>query len=394
MGETTIAYVSKGRLRLKRGVEPPRNWSSPFADQVQEHYRSIQRRHAWKNQGRGARFATWGQPMEEDLPGASEQVTFSAITGGRDQTEILYILQTASVSAILALDAVADEPDELRLYHTADLRITDLSMGPDRDRIAASVTYGSGATNLAVLTRDGSHLTDITEGDSIDAAPRWASAGVLVYQSAGIGRDQAGLLAGRAPFAVCRVDLEQGEVEELASSATHDLLTPAEDASGALYFVRRPYTPPGEGPGLRDLALDILLFPLRLGRAILAWLDFFVVRYTGKPLTSAGGPRREGPDEKTLFLLGNMVDVEKARRESLAAGDPTPGLVPQDWELVRRVDGREEVLAHGVLAFHVDPGGQVWFTNGNGVFRLEAGGGRTLLFEDERVVAVYVVGSE
>lgn len=381
-----LAWVTQGRLKLRRPGERPIEWASPFAEQAASRARSIQRKNAWKTQGRGARFAAWGAPMAEDLPNGVEIARAVSVTRGREPGELLYVLQTGALSALLALPP--DATDELRLHHAADHRIVDVAMEPEQDRIAATVAYPSGISNLALLSRDGSHLVDVTDGDSVDAAPRWCGPSRLLYQSAGIGRDDAGLYAGRAPFAIFELDLARGAVTEVAEDPDHDLLSPAAGPDGAVWYVRRPWKPAHAEASLGNLLLDVVLFPFRLGRAVLSWLDFFTVRYTGRPLITSN-PARQGPDERMMFLLGNVVDVEQARRESLKAGDAIPALVPQSWELVRQRHGATEVMARGVLAFDLTPDGQVVYTNGRAIYLL-AEDGPHCLAEDEQIEALVV----
>jgi hypothetical protein len=67
--------------------------------------------------------------------------------------------------------------------------------------------------------------------------------------------------------------------------------------------------------------------------------------------------------------MGNVVDVEKARLESLKAGDETPALVPQDWELVCPPRyGKPSVIAKAVAAYDLCTNGSLVYTNGRAIY--------------------------
>ena len=153
-------------------------------------------------------------------------------------------------------------------------------------------------------------------------------------------------------------------------SRRRDLLLPRSAADGSLYFVRRPYQPGGASVSPWRLAVDFVMFPFRLGRAVAHFLNFFSLMFSRQPLISAGGPPRDGPDLRTLNLWGRVVDANKALR---AGGDGR--LVPASWELVRRSpDGADTVLAKHVLSFDRRADGDVVYTDGTRIWHLPAGG--------------------
>ena len=385
-----FAWIANGQLYLKSLEGDEAEWTSAFAAQVQANTDSIQRRHAWKSQGRGARFAAWGAAMPEDMPSTITPAVMTALTLGRKPDEVLYVVQTPTVSAILGRED-GDAPVELRLFHTADFHITDLSADMEREKIAVSVSHPSGVVNIGILNKQGSHCRDVTEGDSIDAAPRWSAKGGerLVYQSAGVGRDERGLYGGRGSFQILALDFDKGEVDQLAAEEGFDLLVPREAADGALYYIRRPFDPNPKTASAKDVAVDMAMIPVRLGRAVLGYLDLFTATYSGKPLrTSSGAAGREAPDQKWMTLMGNVIDVEQARLESLKAGDETPALVPQDWELIRQApSGSVEVVASAVVAFDLCADGSLLYTNGRAIFHMTGSKARKVA-EAELVTAV------
>lgn len=125
---------------------------------------------------------------------------------------------------------------------------------------------------------------------------------------------------------------------------------------------------------------DFLLFPFRLLRAIFHFLNFFSLTYSRKPLTTAGGPKIKGIDQKNLILRGRIIDARKAYGEYERDKD-APSLVPSSWELVKKSgSGEERVIARGVVAYDFVPDGGTIYTNGRCVYLLdEKGSSKTIL---------------
>jgi hypothetical protein len=126
--------------------------------------------------------------------------------------------------------------------------------------------------------------------------------------------------------------------------------------------------------------------PFRLLFAVFQWLNLFTAMYTGRKLTSSGGPEREGPDLKWMVVWGNLIEARKAERRGRMRGEEAPDLVPRSYELVRhRPDGEPEVLARAVLAFDLASDGTILVSNGSAVDRLEPDGHRERLCTAPRI---------
>lgn len=63
-----IAYLVHGRVKLAGGGEPPLELESQFGEKVKERARSMDRRHGWKNAGRGASFVGGAQLWGSGAP--------------------------------------------------------------------------------------------------------------------------------------------------------------------------------------------------------------------------------------------------------------------------------------------------------------------------------------
>jgi hypothetical protein len=390
---TTVAYLAGGTLHLKSGEEPARAVESRFGQTVVDRALQIDQRHSWKSQGRGAQFMGRGMLWGNE-PGAREiRVAVTSLSRGREPGEVLYALESRDMAGVFAVGGAAAE--ERRLFHGNDRRVRHLAADAARGLIACSVAHDNGNAALAVMSSDASDLTEVTEGDSVDQAPSWVpgAARQVVFQSAGIGRDRSGAFHSLGPFAVKRLDLDHGEVTTLLEDPRHDLLGPRVARDGSLLCIRRPYKGPAGATFLAAMK-DFLLFPARLLHAVFQWLNFFTARYSGRPLTTAGGPKREGADIRQMMVWGNLIDAEQAARDSAGRGADTPDLVPSSWQLIRRgADGRTETLASAVLSFDVGEDGSVVYTNGSGIYVLGADGARRRLCADRGIEQVVVVGT-
>jgi hypothetical protein len=374
-----FAYLSEGKIHLKIGDLPLRTVESRFGRDVRERTIQLQHRNAWKTQGSGARFLSggllWGAP---DRDRGRMRIAITGFSRGRESGELLYALETDEVSGLFALKDRGQA--EQRLFHGSDCRVASPCASPEQDLVVCSVLHSHGFANLATMRADGSELTEITEGDSSDLAPYWVpgASRVLVFQSAGMGRDAHGQLTTRGPYHVQRLDLDSGEMTCLAEDPKFDFLTPRLDSNGALYAIRRSYEKLHRGFNPVRAVLDLVLLPLNVLHALFQWLNFFTVRYTGKPLTSAGGTRQKEMDMKQMFILGNLVDAGKVSRE--AQTDDAPALVPQSWQLIRQQDGRaQQVLAKGVLSYDLGEDGTLIYSNGSAIYRLDSTGRKECL---------------
>ncbi|MCC6390879.1 MAG: hypothetical protein IT167_09760 [Bryobacterales bacterium] len=368
MPEPSLAFLSKQKLHLRRdGVTQV--VESDFERTVRERSTSIERRHAWKTQGRGAMFmrGAWGAEPNgrDDAP-----VLRTGLTAGPDGA-LLYSMETDAVSGIFLLDAAGVET---RLFHTADFRIRHAAIHPDGATLAATVFHAdSMRSNIAVLPVHGSDFSEVTEGDSFDQAPRWVPGAKrrIVFQSAGVGRDAAGRFAGLGPCTIQSLDLDSGDLEEAAEEESHDLLQPRQTAAGTLYYIRKPYESGAPGASLLGALKDAALFPFRMARAVFQYCNIFSMMYTGKPLVSGKGAMHRRMDPRQMFIYGNLARAQMPQ----AAGDDAHGLVPGSWELVRRAPGGQtETVAKKVLAFDLAADGSVLCSDGAAITRISPHG--------------------
>jgi len=385
--EFTIAYLAGGKLRVKAGAEPPRTIESQYGQTIRDRAVKAAQRHVWKAQGAGDKFLSgemlWGRAVRD--PGAV-RVDITSICGGAGGGQILYSLESESLCGILAVERLGI--DERRLWNNHAQRLRYLSHHLAQGYLACSVENRFGTANIGVIPGDGSGLREVTEGDSVDTAPRWIQGeGLrLVFQSAGVGRDREGRFAALGAYMIQELDIENGEMKALAEDPRHDLLTPQKTADGTLFYIRRPHHTPQHVP-IGRFAKDILLFPFRLLYAIVQYLNFFSTMYTGRKLTSVGGTRTKQQLDQ-MMIWGNLVHAARAEQD----GDGAPDLVPKSWQLVRVRPGSDpETLVKGVLAYDVASDGSVIFSNGSAVYGLDPDGRQERLFKDRLIEQVVVL---
>ena len=384
-----LVYLDAREIVILDEEGRSRSWPSPFLQQAERANDQIARRNAWKA-GQGVRQMGGVDLFDLEGEGPSAALTCLDRLG---RAEIVYGIETDEVGGLFTGRPGAVDGSERRRIHQAGLRVAGVSGAAD-GRIICSMGLPQGPAVLALFEEGRPGLRELTEGDTIDLAPRFSEArpNEVVFQSAGIGHDAAGIPVGRTPFRACVLDLDSGSLSILWEEPGHDVLCPRVTGDGSVYVIRRPYVDPGAPMPLHRSVLDFFAMPFRLLAAIFGWLNLFAARHSGKPLSAAGFPQLQGPDPKEVWVQGQLVDAEKAARESLRAGDEVPARVPQTWELQRR-RGREEpvTLARAVATYDVAPDGTVYYSTGRVIHRLEDGGRSTRVAAAELVRDLVVV---
>lgn len=355
------------------GSEPV---ESKFALDVRRRSAENQRRGDWKKSGSGASFMGAGMRWADDP--VEEVITATGVARGRKRGEILYTLRTSAVGGLFAYDLATRE--ETRVYHGTNTDFHGLTSSDIHAVLATATAQGNLRRSIAVLRDDGGELAVVTEGDSLDDDPSWVPTPAvgntcvyeLVYSSAGVGRDQAGQLAGLGPRTIVLLDAQHGKMKTLVEDAKFDFVNPRMTADGTLYAIRRPYVAPHER-GKPSLALkDAALLPMRLGNAVFSYLDFFSTRYSGKPLRSTGSAQDRAADARRMLELGNLARGVRSMERGIAE-PPPEARVPSDWELVTlEPKGAPRVIADRVASFDLGPGGDIVSTDGESLYRLDA----------------------
>ncbi len=386
---TRLCYISQDKLYLKPLEGTEDEIASDFASDLKKRLQVTQDRAAIRG-GSGAAFMRGGlpggeQPTVED----TFRAEFSCATSGTVPGEICYAIDAREVRGLFIYDPA--EKYERRVLHGPKHRFSSISTRQSDDGpewlVAAAQDHGVSRIGL-FNPQAGGGVREITEGDSLDSYPVWipGASRRLVYQTCGVARDhRSGAWLGLGPASLQRLDLESGSIEPVIEDERFDFLCPAFAADGTLHYLKRPYEP-FHRPSFWRFLLDIVLFPFRLLRALLSFLNVFSMMFSGKPLQTAGTPPpRNGPDPKSVFLHGRWVNMEKAMRDS--AMDELTTMVPKNWELVRHgSDGSKLTISQGVMAYAVSHEGTIYYSNGRGVFSISAAGAKPVQVSERKMV--------
>lgn len=388
MPTATLAYLADHQVHLVFEDGTEEAITSTFVEDVRRREASIERKTGWKNKGTGARFmgaaALW-----DDADGRQSPATFTSLTRGRRRGEIIYAISTGAVSGLFAYDVATQE--EQRIVHGTDGAAVSVATSDDHRVIVMARDQKNGSRNLAVMRDEGGDSALVTDGDSIDDAPSWVPVGPevtegrhqLVFQSTGIGRDPGGMVAGFAPTEIQLLDAEHGSLKTILSSPEHDYLAPRMMRDGTLFVLRRPYQGLPKAPDPTAYLKDGVLAPFRLMYAGFRYLDFFSMRYTGKPLANAGKARARNIDARRLVERQNVAAAGDEQEEAALRR------APADWVLLRRrPDGEESVIAKNAVAFDVDTNGVAFVSDGDGVARVGSDGTAERIARAPRVMGV------
>lgn len=389
----TVAYIAEYRLFVKRPERLPEPIESVFAEQLLDRQSERRQRHQW----RGAN-PVWGSMSDMEQLGGTvlppvddvRPIAFTSVASNGVAGEMLYVLQVRAMGGLFHYKL--DEAYERRLVHHQKYDISDFAVHPTEDLMICSVQYDDGSCNLAKADREGRKPVEITGGDSRDEGPSWVpgSKSRIVYQTAGIGRDARGIRSGLGPYHIAMLDLDNGSLTTVREDNRFDLLNPHLSSGGDLYCIRRPYDPRPNPTGLLTNLKDAALFPFRLARAVFHFFNAFSMIFSGKPLYTAGGPRRQGPDAANFLLWGRLIEAQQAQRRM--AGLQAKPLVPADWQLlVYGPDGQEKVLASHVLSYDLCGDGSVVYTTGSQIMHQTLDGSETRLAESHMVHKVAVI---
>ena len=390
--DQTFVYVAQGTINLKEPERAARVIDSKFGQSLVDRAGQIRQRNAWKMQGTGARFMSgqtlWGgdanEQEQEEIP-----VVVNAVSRGTRPGEVLYSLATGEIGGVFSVSCASG--DERRLLHTADFRISQLHANSSEDKIACVVRSRAGS-HIAVMRGDGGELSDVTQGDTLDATPFWrpGSANELILQSAGIARNPAGAIVGASASHIVKLDITAGSTCVLLGDEEHDYLDPKMDTSGNLYCIRKPYVSPRAGFNPFRAVLDLVLLPFRLLFAFFQFMNFFTMRYSGNTLVTSGDTRQRQANLRQMMIMDNLLHARRAK--DLFAPNRRDWRVSRSWTLVRKpADGGLEVMEKGVLTFDLCDDGSLLFTDGSRVVLREPDGKKQELLKDQFISQVLAI---
>jgi len=349
-----LCYLSDGKLNSLTN-STHRTLTCTTLENYKQRGREIQNRKAWKSQGEGAMFTG---AYSQDA--GSFNLTVTGLSKFENRLVFATNFERGGGLYFKTLDESGLETPILADVSLGFFEVDVNLVG----RIAVSTCDNSLERHISLLRTNEAYLQTVTEGDSCDCNPKWSLANpdVLYYDSAGIGYSVTGQFMSYGPRSVYRFNTATGELDEVLAGGAYEYYCPFEDATGNLYYIRRPYK---QRSGKMS-AIDYIKAPGKILRAFGGWLDFVTRRYTGETLKTSGAnpaaTNQKSPQQ--IFIDGNLLNVEKMLKKNAQAGDKNPGYVPRDWELVVRTADGEKVLHKSVMSYCVAGDGSIVYSNG------------------------------
>lgn len=351
-----IAYISENKIYMCDGGNV-RELPSERAAHYIETVRTINHNKEWKHTGTGARFTGALRNFSN-----GEESDYSINGLAWDGRGLIYSMILGGMGAIYRKNPDKPEAAEEHIYTAMNSGIGRISY--NGSRIVAELDR-----HIAVYDLEGG-CSELTDGDSIESNPSWTADGRdILCTSKGIAVSDRDI--AYSPGAVLRIDLSAGTMDEILSDGKSDCISPKYDGEGNLWYIRQPYKSAAKKTPLWK---DILLFPVRIIKAIGGFLNAFSVMFGGEPLRDGGrrsSVKSKQKSEKELFFEGRLIEAEKNQRENAAKGDKNPGIFPLSRELVRRSgNGEETVVRRGVQDYLLLDGGELVISNGKSVIHI------------------------
>ena len=370
-----IVYLSGSRIFLcsdGKTTELPCERAAKYTDAVNE----IQKNKEWKLQGTGAIFREEQQYFSDNRSDISINGLSSADKG------FIYSAVLGGMGAIYRKSADSPKAPEGHIYTGMDRRIGDIAC---KDGSIAAILD----EHLAIFDERGDY-NELTDGPSREADPFWsATDGRLLCSTRGCSLDGQSIYSESSIMAV---DQEAGTIETLFESSGNDLLKPQNDSQGNFYYIRQPYKSPV--PQKESVIKSVLLFPVRLIKAIFGFINVFSVIFGGEPLRKnqkRGDIKTKNKSARQIFFEERLLEAEKNEKENAAAGDKNPGIFPRNRVLVRvALDGSETVIGKGIMDYTLCDEG-VLCSNGKELLLIDGDGAEKVIAKAELAEKLCVI---
>lgn len=331
-----FVYISGNSMFLcsdGKITELPCERAARYTDTVNE----INKNKEWKHTGSGAIF----REDSQFFPDASRGVSINGVSAANE--DFIYSAVLGEMGAIYRKSADSPKAPEGHIYTGMNRSIGSIAY--KNGRIAAILDG-----HLAIFDERGDY-NELTDGHSAEDSPFWSATDGRIFCSTR-GRALEGG-SGYSASSVLSVDEKAGTIDTLFAEENNDLLEPKNDADGNYYFIRQPYRQAKEER--EPIWKSVLLFPVRIIKALFGFVNAFTVLFGGEPLRKnqrRGDIKSKNKSQRELFFEERMREAEKNEKENAAAGDKNPGIFPRSRVLVRiSPDETETVLYKGVLDY-------------------------------------------
>lgn len=368
--EEKVIFITENKMGIMKESEA-KFLNSQHLKRYYNNMIDIKKKHAWKTEGTGAAFMGAHNPMGNFSEG-NISARINGIAPVNEQEKIIYSISIDEFSGIFIKNPIDDA--ELEGLVTSDHNVEFLSLdyNDKSERIAVAVREHFLEEHIAVMTLKSGGYNVLTEGESIDRNPSWSKVkeGVIYYDSAGVALSNAVGYNDVGERAIFKLDLNEGELQEIFHINKFDCIRPREDSKGNIYFIKRPYK---ENQRSSSSIKDVILIPFKLLKAVFSWMNVFTAKYTGDTLTTAGQNPAKGKQksQEEIFIEGNLINAEKTLKENKSAGEKFPGVAPRSWELMKlKVDGEMVCIKKGVIDFDINKNDEIVYSNGKYLVKL------------------------
>ena len=381
-----IAFISDNKIFRTNGSKTE-ELSCGRLDSYKSAVADIRRRNEWKTTGTGAKFMGQNRFAEEDVSALFCEITGLACCGGK----IVYGIRLDESGGIYIRSADRTDTDEILVVSGKD--IFPGRMSCDGNTLYVSCGENTAEKHISVYDNiPSSRCRELTDGDTIEESPVMQD-GKIYFSTAGYARDEFGSIAAVQNKSIVCLDTASGTMNELISDEKYDFLCPIPDGEGGMFFIRQPAG--GEKAESGNIVLDVLLFPVRLIKALFGFLNVFSILFGGESLRSDKKAMNEiakQKSQKELLIDGNFVNAEKNLRAEQNSGEKYPGIMPPSRVLMHTdADGNETVIKKGVLDYTVMSDGTLAVSNGSHIIFMDKDGGTISAVKAAKAVAVTAI---
>lgn len=367
-----MMYLSNGSMEYFDG-SVTRAVSSQRLEQYIRTLRELEKQHAWKTEGEGAKFMNQRNPYANAAEYQSGRVT--GFVPYRDG--ILYAVDLGQTGGIHTKDYMnPEEPEGLVTsavgFHAEDMVLQD-------DVLYLSVREGY-ENHIARMDPATGHYDTLTEGDTKEGHPFLGrDERTLYFDMRGFARDENRRVMGVGPSAIAAMNLTSGEISDVFADESLNCLKYTEATDGTRRMMVRPYKAQTRNAN----PLGCLLAPFSAIQGFIHVFSSINAARKGKepPLKTANAEAARQMDAP-LVVDGVAIDMKALEKEQKSSNEAYPGLIPRDWKLVAiQPDGSLQTLQQGVMDYiPTDDGGYI-YSNGKHVIQVSRSGERKLLFK-------------
>ena len=326
----------------------------------------MKKRDEWKTTGKGAMFM-----QVEEREYDTDSVFLRSIGSSGDR--LVYSTFIDGEGGMYFKDS--ENGDETYIF--ANQTIDPCGMTFSDGKCCIVIGEGGYECHIAMLDTNNGGIDQITEGFTSETFPFISKRDpdIIYYTAMGYAQNASGAVVEKSPCSICSYSSATGELSDVISDNTFDYLKPCDNDTGDLYYIRRKYEPTSKNP---NIGKDIVMFPYRIVKAVGGLFNYFSMKYGGEPLRTGGRnpAKSKNADEREMFVLGNLIKAKKIAENDIS----DEGIIPSEWVLIKRgTDGSENVLVKGVMDYKLLGNGDIIYSDGSAVRKLDADGNKELI---------------